>query len=252
MGRLEGKHAVITGAAGGMGRVAVRVFCEEGARVLGADIDEAAGEVFAKEMVTGGMDYRFKAVDVTSATSVQALADFAKAEFGAVDALYNNAGVILGKALMETTEEDWNRVEAINSKSVFLMTKAFVPLMAGRKGSIINVSSLGGIVAFDKMAAYGAAKAACAHFSRVAAVELAPGIRVNAICPGVIDTPMPHAFTSDMPDKEAVLQSWRDAHLLGRFGRPEEVVSLALWLASDEAGFMTGAVLPIDGGYSTV
>jgi 2-keto-3-deoxy-L-fuconate dehydrogenase len=251
MGKLDGKNAVITGAAGGMGQAACRMFCSEGARVLGADVNGVAGKELEATLKGEGLDFRFAEVDVTSAASIAELAATAKAEFGSVDVLYNNAGIISGKPILETTEEEWSYVERINSKSIFLTTKAFVPLMAGRKGSIINVSSIGGIVAFANMGAYGAAKAASAHFSRVAAVEFAPDIRVNAICPGVVDTPMPRNFTKDMDNRDEIFEAWNHEHLTGRLGRPEEVVSLALWLASDDAGFMTGAVLNIDGGYST-
>ena len=251
MGKLDGKNVVITGAAGGMGQTASRMFCAEGASVLGADLDNAAGTSLEVALKREGLDFRFAEVDVTSAASVDELAETAKDHFGAVDVLYNNAGIIMGKPILDTTEEEWAFVERINSKSIFLTTKAFVPLMAGRKGSIINVSSIGGIVAFENMGAYGAAKAAAAHFSRVAAVEFAPDIRVNAICPGVVDTPMPRNFTKEMANRDEIFEAWNHEHLTGRLGRPEEVVSLALWLASDDAGFMTGAVINIDGGYST-
>lgn len=252
MGKLEGRTAVITGAAGGMGRVGCRMFCEEGARVIGADLDSEGGKQLQEELTGAGHDFSFRRVDVTAAADVQAFADHVREVFGALNILYNNAGSILGKPMMETTEEEWDKIHAINSKSIFLMTKAFVPLMKGTKGSIINVSSIGGVSAFENMSAYGAAKAGAAHFSRVAAVELAPDIRVNAICPGVIDTPMPRAFMSTLPNRDEIWSTWEQSHLVKRFGKPEEVVSLALWLASEDAGFMTGAALPIDGGYSTV
>jgi NAD(P)-dependent dehydrogenase (short-subunit alcohol dehydrogenase family) len=251
MGKLDGKNAVITGAAGGMGQVACRMFCLEGARVLGSDLNAAAGKELEGTLKEEGLDFRFAEADVSSPTSVGELAETARAEFGFVDVLYNNAGIIMGKPILETTEDEWDFVERVNSKSIFLTTKAFVPLMAGRQGSIINVSSIGGVTAFANMGAYGAAKAAAAHFSRVAAVEFAPDIRVNAICPGVVDTPMPRNFTKDFPNRDEIFEAWNHEHLTGRLGRPEEVVSLALWLASDEAGFMTGAVISIDGGYST-
>lgn len=251
MGKLDGKNVVITGAAGGMGQAACRMFCEEGATVLGADLNGGAVKELESRLKAEGLDYRSAEVDVTSSASVAELAATAKNELGAVDVLYNNAGIIMGKPILETTEDEWADVERLNSKSIFLTTKAFVPLMAGRKGSIINVSSIGGVVAFENMGAYGAAKAAAAHFSRVAAVEFAPDIRVNAICPGVVDTPMPRNFTKEMSNRDEIFQAWNHEHLTGRLGRPEEVVSLALWLASDDAGFMTGAVLNIDGGYST-
>jgi NAD(P)-dependent dehydrogenase (short-subunit alcohol dehydrogenase family) len=251
MGKLDGKNVVITGAAGGMGQAACRMFCAEGATVLGADVNGVAGQELEATLKADGLGFRFAEVDVTSAASVNELAETAKAGFGGVDVLYNNAGIIMGKPILQTSEEEWAYVERVNSKSIFLTTKAFVPLMAGRKGSIINVSSIGGVVAFENMGAYGAAKAAAAHFSRVAAVEFAPDIRVNAICPGVVDTPMPRNFTKDLANRDEIFEAWNHEHLTGRLGLPEEVVSLALWLASDDAGFMTGAVLNIDGGYST-
>lgn len=252
MGKLDGRTAVITGATGGMGRVGSRMFCEEGARVIGADIDEEGGKQLQDELTAAGHDFAFQRVDVTSSADIEAFATHVRAAFGGLDILYNNAGSILGKPMLETSEDDWDRIHAINSKSIFLMTKAFAPMMGGRKASIVNVSSIGGTTAFENMSAYGAAKAGAAHFSRVAAVELAPDIRVNAICPGVVDTPMPRAFMSTLPNRDEIWSAWEEGHLVKRFGKPEEVVSLALWLASEDAGFMTGAALPIDGGYSTV
>lgn len=248
---LQGKKAVITGAAGGMGRVACRMFCEAGATVLGADINGAAGAELAKELIADGLDFSHAELDVTSEKSFADLAALAAERLGQVDILYNNAGIIAGKPILDTTIDEWDYIMAANARSIFLSTRAFVPLMSGKTGSIINVSSIGGIVAFENMGAYGAAKAASAHFSRVAAVELAPRIRVNAICPGVVDTQMPRNFTKDLDNREDIFEAWNHEHLTGRLGKPEEVVSLALWLASDAAGFMTGAVLNIDGGYST-
>jgi len=250
MGSLDGKRVVITGALGGMGRVACRRFCEEGAAVLGSDINAEGGAQLESELRGDNLNFRFSAGDVTDAQSVAALAAKAQAELGGLDVLYNNAGIIMGKPILETTEDEWDHVERINSRSVFLTTKAFVPIMEG-SGSIINVSSVGGLVAFGNMGAYGAAKAAAAHFTRVAAVEFAPGIRVNAICPGVIDTPMPRNFTKDFANRDEIFEAWNHEHLTGRLGRPEEIVSYALWLASDAAGFMTGSVVAVDGGYST-
>lgn len=251
MGRLDGKNAVISGAAGGMGQVACRRFCEEGASVVGVDLAEEAGRELEDKLRGEGFDFELRRVDVTSSEEVDELAEHVKTKFDGLDVLHNNAGIILGKPLLETTEEEWDRLHDVNLKSVFLMTRAFVPLMEGRGGSIVNVSSVGGLVAFENMSAYGAAKAGVAMFSRVAAADLAPDIRVNAICPGVIDTPMPRNFISTLPDQEAIWRGFEEGHLLGRVGRPEEVVSLVVWLASDEASFMTGAALPIDGGWST-
>ncbi|HEY5334240.1 MAG TPA: SDR family oxidoreductase, partial [Solirubrobacterales bacterium] len=178
-------------------------------------------------------------------------ADLARDRFGGVDVLYNNAGIILGKPLPETTLEDWDRLHDVNLKAIFIATKAFLPLI-GKGGSIINVSSVGGDVAFKGMSAYSAAKAGVIGFSRGAAADLAPDIRVNALLPGTIDTPMPQNFIKDMPDKEEVWEHLQSGHLVGRAGYPEEIVSAAVFLASDEASFVTGSAMMVDGGWSTM
>jgi 2-keto-3-deoxy-L-fuconate dehydrogenase len=252
MARLEGKRAVISGATGGMGAVACRRFCEEGAAVLAADLDAESGEALKADLVGDGFDFEFQVADVTSPEAVAALAATAKDRWGSVDILYNNAGIILGKPLLETTLEDWDRVHDVNLKSIFLTTTAFAPLMTGEAGgSIINVSSIGGAVAFDAMSAYSAAKAGVIGFSRGAAADLAPNVRVNALLPGVVDTPMPRNFMQDLPDKDAIWQGFNEGHLVGRVGRPEEIVAAALFLASDEASFVTGSAMTVDGGWST-
>ena len=251
MTRLMGKNVVITGASGGQGQVACKMFGDEGANVLGVDIDATAGTKLAEQLKRDGQDFSFVAGDLSSGDGVASVVARIRDRFNRVDALYNNHGIILGKPLLETTEEEWDRVHDTDLKSVFLLTKHLVPLMQTSGGSIINVSSIGGLVAFAAMSAYSAAKGGLAMFSKAAAVDLAVyNIRVNAICPGVVDTQMPRNFISGLPGKEAILQGFRDGHLTGRMGRAEEVVSLALYLASDESTFMTGAVIPIDGGWS--
>ncbi|HEY0278307.1 MAG TPA: SDR family NAD(P)-dependent oxidoreductase [Solirubrobacterales bacterium] len=251
MGRLQGKRSVISGATGGMGLVACRRFCEEGSRVIGTDLDEAKGKELEAELTGEGFDFAFQAGDVTSTDDVLALADLARERLGGVDVLYNNAGIILGKPLAETTLEDWDRLHDVNLKAIFITTKAFLPLV-GKGGSIINVSSVGGDVAFYGMSAYSAAKAGVIGFSKGAAADLAPDIRVNALLPGTIDTPMPQNFIKDMPDKDEVWEHLQSGHLVGRAGYPEEIVSAALFLASDEASFVTGSAMMVDGGWSTM
>lgn len=251
MRRLEGKNVVISGAAGGQGQVACRLFGEEGAHVLGIDIDENVGADLAEQLKKEGHDFSFVGADLSTSGGCAQAAEEVRKRWNRVDVLYNNHGIILGKPLLDTTEEEWDRVHNIDLKSVFLLMKYLVPLMQENGGSIINVSSIGGIVAFANMAAYGAAKGGLAMFSKAASVDLAQyNIRVNAICPGVIDTQMPHNFVSELPDKDAIWRGFEDGHLVGRLGRSEEIVSLALYLASDESTFMTGAVIPIDGGWS--
>ncbi|MCD2194898.1 SDR family oxidoreductase [Actinomycetospora endophytica] len=250
MTRLQDKNVVITGAAGGQGAAACRAFLAEGANVLGTDLDEAALTALTKELDTDG---RFTAVaaDASTGTGTAQIATAARERFDRVDALYNNHGIILGKPLLDTTEEEWDRVHDVDLKSVFLLTKQIAPLMQSHGGSIINVSSVGGLVAFGNMAAYGAAKGGLAMFSKVAAVDLAPwNIRVNAICPGVIDTQMPRNFVSGLADRDEIWRGFEQGHLTGRLGRADEIVGLAVYLASDESTFMTGSVITIDGGWS--
>lgn len=252
MMQLEGKTSVISGAGGGMGRVACREFCEAGARVIGVDIAEDAGRELEKELQADGLDFEFVAGSASDAGDVESLATTVADRFGGLDVLYNNAGVVLGKPVLETSEEEWDLVHNSTLKSTFLMTRGLVPLMKGRNGSVINVSSTGGLVGFEFMSAYCAAKGGVLLFTKACAIDLAPDIRVNAICPGVIDTPMPRAFVSKLTEEEAkeVWTGFEQGHLALRVGRPEEVVSMARYLASDEASFVTGAAIPVDGGWT--
>lgn len=240
---------MITGVTGGVGRAASRLFCSEGASVVGVDLSTDAGTELERELTAQGYDFKFRTVDVSSEEQVGRLATEVTAD-RLVDVLYNNAGIILGKHILESTVEDWDRVHDVNSKSVFLMIRAFAPRMTNPGGSIVNTSSAGGSVALPNMAIYGAAKAGVVLLSRVAAVDLAPGIRVNAILPGVVDTPMPRSFVSLLPEDQqgAVLDHLTAQHLTGRLGRPEEVAAAALFLASDESSFVTGSAMFVDGG----
>lgn len=251
MGRLEGKVSFISGAAGGMGQVACRMFCEEGSTVYGTDIAEETGRELEQQLRGKGHKFTFIPGDISTGAGVKAIADAVKAETDQLDVIYNNHGVCIGHPLLEVSEDEWDTVQNINLKSVFLTMSNLVPLMTEHGGSVVNVASVGGVSAFGAMAAYGAAKAGVIHLSKVAAVDLAPfGIRVNAVCPGVIDTPMPRNFIKDLANKDEVWEGFGKGHLVGRMGRPEEIVNFCLWLASDESTFMTGASLLIDGGWS--
>ena len=247
--RLAGKQTVITGATGGIGEVACRLFAAEGASVLGVDLDEARGDGLERRLRDDGHDVSFIRCDVSSSADVMALARDVESRFGGLDVLYNNAGVILGKPLVETSDEDWERVIGVNLRGTFLTMRALVPLMRAG-GSVVNTSSGLGLVGSEQMTAYCASKGGVVLLTKAAALELGPKIRVNAICPGVIDTPLPHAALADLPDdvRETVFKSWSEAHVAGRLGRPEEVVSAAIYLASDEASFVTGAAIPVDSG----
>jgi NAD(P)-dependent dehydrogenase (short-subunit alcohol dehydrogenase family) len=254
MNRLQDKVAVITGAAGGQGKVALEIFASEGAYVVGSDrVDEDAALQAVLQKYPDRISY-VKA-DLNNEAEVQRLVDFAMQKHGRIDVLYNNHGVMSGKPFLESTMADFDYVMNGNVRSVFALSLACAKHMP-KGGSIIHVSSVGGLVAFPTMAAYGASKAAVAHLARAMAGDLAPlGIRVNAICPGVIDTPMPRGYLRDGgvdPELPGPWEAFAAMHMLKRIGRPEEVVWLAVYLASDEASFMTGAVIPIDGGLTAL
>lgn len=250
MGRLKNKTAIISGVTGGIGLATCKLFCEEGAKVIGIDISDDAGVKMESEFNKAGFSLEYLHCDVTSSDDIKKVASHAKAKFGSLDILVNNAGIILGKPLLETEESDWDRVHNVNLKSVFLMMRACAPLMKEKGGSIVNLSSCGGVVAFENMSAYGAAKAGVIMLSKVAAVDLAPEIRVNAVCPGCIDTQMPRNFVSGLAEKEAAWKSLSDGSLFKRLGTAEEIAPLILYLASNESSFMTGSSILIDGGWT--
>lgn len=248
--RLADKSAVVTGASGGIGRVACRSFCEEGASVLGVDIAEEAGAGLEEELRGDGLDFEFRRCDVTSSEEVAALARRAQERFGGLDVLLNNAGIILGRPLCDTTDEEWDRILAVNLRGAFATMRALAPLMRGRGASIVNIASGLGLVGAPHMSAYCASKGGLVLLSKAAALELGPDIRVNALCPGVIDTDMPRRIAAGLPQDAAaaLLRDFAAAHVAGRLGTPEEVVAFAVFLASDDASFVTGAAIPVDSG----
>lgn len=251
MARLDGKVVIITGAARGQGEVAAEIFAKEGARLFLSDV-LPEGERVAARIASQGKQAVFLQADVSQEVDANRIAERCLSTYGRIDVLYNNAGIILGKPFHETTLEEWERILRVDLTGPFLVSKAAVQqMMKQQSGSIINISSVGGIVGYPAMAAYGAAKGGLVNLTRCMAVDLAPyNIRVNAICPGAIDTPMPHDYIANMPDKEGIWKQLGDMHLIKRFGTSQEVVYLALYLASDEASFMTGAIIPVDGGLS--
>ncbi len=246
MGRLDGKVALISGAAGGMGLEASKLFASEGARVVMTDVAVEAGRAAAAEI---GDAAAFVRADVSSAEDAEGMVRFAVATFGGVHVLYNNAGVFMPEdgGAVETPEETWDRTMAINLKGVWLGCKFGIPAMLeSGGGSIINVASFVALVgAATAQIAYTASKGGVLSMTREIAVEYARrGIRANALCPGPIETPLLAELLAD-PDRRAR----RLVHIpIGRFGQAEEVVRAALWLASDESSLMTGAALVVDGG----
>ena len=249
-GVLAGKTAVITGASGGIGRVACRLFCEAGATVVGTDIAEESGRQLEDDLHAAGLDFAFAPCDLTSSVDVAAFASEVGSRVGGLDVLYNNAGVNFGKPLVETTDAEWDLIQNVNLRGTFLMMRALVPLMAGRRASIVNTSSGLGLVGTEQFTAYCASKGGVVMLTKAAALELGPDIRVNVLCPGVIDTPLPHQSLAGLPDEEraSIFAGWKASHVAGRIGRPDEVAAVALFLASDQASFVTGAAIPVDSG----
>ncbi|MEN9726683.1 MAG: hypothetical protein RL434_1049 [Pseudomonadota bacterium] len=254
MARLANKVALITGALGGQGQVAVRRFVEEGARVLASDLaPQPTGDVAA--LVASHPDaVVYVGGDVRNEQVLDTLVSTAVARFGGLDILFNNHGMMVGKPFLETTVEELDGLLAVNLRAPFLLSQKAAREMVKRGGgSIIHNSSVGGIVGFPTMAAYGASKGGLAQLARSMATDLAPeGIRVNAICPGVVNTDMPRRYLKDVEDKEGAFRQMAAMHLMNRLAEPGEIVALALFLASDEASYMTGAVIPIDGGLTAI
>ena len=249
--RLAGKVALISGGARGMGAAEARMFAREGARVIIGDVLEAEGRQVEAEITEAGGEALFVHLDVTSEASWDAAVGAAVARFGKLDVLVNNAGIVARGHLLDSSLDEWNRVMNVNSTGVYLGTKTAIPeMLKAGGGSIVNISSMSGMVGQDYVQpAYNASKGAVRIFTKSVAVQYArQGIRINSVHPGPIDTPMAGARLTD-----ADLQRQADERSpMGRTAHPDEVAYGVLFLASDEASFMTGSELVIDGGATAV
>ncbi len=242
MSRLEGKVAVVTGAASGIGAATAKRFAAEGATTVRMDVTPADGVV---------------ALDVRDEAAVTAAFAAVAAEHGRIDVLMNAAGVAGGGPVHSMDQSEWDRVVDINLKGTFITNKAALALMLeqapsaiGERGSIVNVASIEGIEGTEGGSVYNASKGGVVILTKNLALDYGRrGIRANCICPGFIDTPM-MAAVFDMEGMEHVRKSFVDVHALGRCGRPDEIAAAALFLASDDASFVTGSAMVVDGGYT--
>ncbi len=244
--RLQDKRAVVTGAANGIGLATATLFARHGAHVVIADIEEDAGEAAAQAIREAGGKADFFAADITDKDAVAALVASADSLLGGIDVWMNNAGASLTEELLDIEPDAWQSDLSLNLTSHYLCTRAVLPVMIrGGGGSVINMSSVNGLWAIGEFG-YSAAKAALISFTKNVAVTYgSQGIRANVICPGTIDTERGGAYWDQKAGAKENILKW---YPLGRLGRPEDVANLALYLASDEASFVTGATMVIDGG----
>ncbi len=253
-GRVAGKGAIVTGGASGIGLATARLLAHEGAEVMIADVNAAAGELAVAEIAKSGAHVLFQAADVSEPAAVQALISRAVREFGRLDIVFNNAAIMPLGSVLTTTPAVWDRVMAVNLRSVFLVSQAAARAMLdgalplGNVGSIVNAASPTGLLGYPNQLAYCASKGAISAMTRTMAVELAPRIRVNSVVPGTTDSGLLHAYMETVEDKDRVLSAFASQHLPGRIGKPEDVAFAVLYLASDEADFVTGSALMVDGG----
>ena len=250
MDSLRGKVAIVTGASAGIGRAAALALAAEGAKVVLADVDVARGEQVAREVSDKGGEALFLRTDVTDDDSVAALVAETVARFGGLDVAFNNAGIEGTPALTaDCTPENWQRTLAVNLTGVWSCMRHEIPRMLERGGgSIVNMSSVAGLVGFATIPAYTASKHGVAGLTKTAALEYAgQGIRVNAVCPGVIDTEMVERFTGGQPEAEAAMVATEP---VGRLGHPEEIADAVVWLCSDRSSFVTGQAIAVDGGFT--
>ena len=248
MGRLDGKVALVSGAARGMGRAEALLFAREGARVVVADVLDDEGARVAAEI---GAAARFQHLDVTREAGWTEAVAAATSAFGRLDVLVNNAGIVIASPLRELSLESYRRVTDVNQTGVFLGMRAVIPAMeAAGGGSIVNVSSIDGLIGMDLVFAYVASKFAVRGMTRTAALELAPlRIRVNSLHPGFVHTRMGNP--EGIPEARAPLDRYARRRIpLGRPAEPEEIANLALFLASDESSYCTGSEFVADGGFT--
>lgn len=247
---LSNKVAIISGAGTGIGRAVAELFCKMGAAVVIAEIDAGSGRAAAEALQVEGRRALFVQTDVADEDAVRRMVEQAVAHFGAVHILVNNAGIEMYRSAVATTLAEWEQSLAVNLRGVWLCAKYALPhLVAAGGGAVVNISSFHAHATVNNATPYAAAKGGVVAMTRSMALDYGPhNVRVNCICPGVIQTSMWERYLQGTPDPAAARQTITAYHPIGRLGRPEDIAYGALYLASDEAGFVTGTTLFIDGG----
>jgi NAD(P)-dependent dehydrogenase (short-subunit alcohol dehydrogenase family) len=242
--RLDGKRALVNGGASGIGEAVCRVFSEAGASVIVADINKAQGDALATQLPNGSS----VECDITNESSVASVFE----ALGTLDILVNNAGIGLVGGIEQTELNDFQRLFRVNVEGTFLVTKHAVPLLTASHGAVVNIGSVAGLVGVKKRFAYCATKGAVVAMTRQLAVDYPTEFRVNCICPGTVDTPFVEAYLEKYHkhEKEEVRAQLNQRQPVGRLGKPMEIANLALYLASEEAAFVNGSVVAIDGGWT--
>ena len=251
MFRLDGKTAFVTGAGSGIGEATAHALAAAGAMVFVADRDEAGGVRVTNAIRTAGGHAEYYPLDVTDESACASASDHVKLH-GDLDILVNNAGVGHVGTILQAAAADLDRLYAVNVRGVFNVSKAFISgMLARRRGSIVNIASIGGIVGIRDRLAYCTTKFAVVGLTKSMALDHAiDGVRVNCICPARVETPFVSARIKEYPDPEAAYREMTASQPVGRMGRPEEIAAAVVYLASDEATFITGSALIIDGGWS--
>ncbi|MCL5743572.1 MAG: glucose 1-dehydrogenase [Acidobacteria bacterium] len=250
---LKNKVAIVTGAGSGIGKASAELFAEQGAKVVVVDWNRDAGEGTAAAIRNAGGEALFCHADVSNAGQAEAMVRAAVERYGALNVLMNNAAVQIMSTLAATSEQDWDRLHSVNLKGVFLGSKYAIPAMIrSGGGSIVNMSSALGLVGDHDLAAYGAMKGGIIAMTKAAAIGYGPqGIRVNAICPGDVNTPMVADYFNRSADPDALHREVYAKYALRRIAEPREIAQVAAFLASDASSFMTGSIVVVDGGLTS-
>ncbi len=249
---LAGRTAVVTGAAKGIGRACAEALGAEGAHVVLVDLDEHAGEEAAAAMRSAGAESLFVRGDVSRAADAEHVAGAAVDTYGGIDVLVNNAGIQRYGTVVDTPEDVWDEVLGVNLKGVYLMSRSCLPhILASGGGAIVNIASVQGLQSQPRVAAYAASKGGVINLTRSMAVDFAPQVRVNAVCPGPVDTPLLQwAAGQRAEDPEAAESQPAETHPTRRLGRPGEIADAVVFLAGPRSSFISGAYLVADGGYT--